>query len=234
MADQFEEIGLKKERMLPIPLGVEPKIFKPKSERKFTRSSLYLSDDDFVFIYIGSITKIRGLDLILEAFTEVAERAKNVKLILVGDGDGTNDLKIKAKRNSIEEIVLFTGRIPYSDVPDYLVASDVALSIIKPLQCFDVCSPGKIFEYMMMKKPIIANGEIPEHREVVSSCNCGSLVKYNKNDIINAMMDMISMRICQRALFEKMGSNGYEWVIRNRTFQKMALEIHNRLSRLTL
>lgn len=234
MAGQLEEIGLKKERMLPIPLGVEPKIFKPKSDRYTTRASLSLSDDDFVFIYIGSISKIRGLDLIIESFKDVAERIENVKLVFVGDGDGTNDLKIKAKENLIEKNVLFTGRISYFEVPDYLEASDVALSIIKPLPCFDVCSPCKIFEYMLMKKPVIANEEIPEHREIVSSCNCGKLVKYDKNDITNVMIDMVSLSVSQSALFEKMGLNGYKWVIENRTFKRMALGIHNRLLRLKI
>lgn len=230
MADQLGEMGLKRKSMLSIPLGVEPKIFKPKSERRFTRLNLSLSEDDFVFIYVGSIAQIRGLDLIIDAFKDVAERFKNAKLVFVGDGDGTKYLKIKAKRNSVEKDVLFTGQISYFDVPDYLVASDVALSIIKPLPCFDVCSPCKLFEYMLMKKPVIANEEIPEHRDVVNSCKCGKLVKYDKDSISNAMLDMISMKKYHGVVFGNMGLNGYEWVIRYRTFQKMAERIDEKLS----
>ena len=233
MADQLEEIGLKKERMLPVPLGVEPKIFKPRLDRKSMRANLSFLDGDFVFVYIGSITKMRGLDLIIDAFKEVEECVKNVKLIFVGSGDGINDLKINAKRNSIEKDVLFTGQISYFDVPNYLEASDVALSILKPLPCVDVCSPCKLFEYMLMKKPVIANEEILEHRKVVSSSKCGLLVKYDKNDIYTAMLNLISMKKYQRDTFEKIGSNGYEWVIENRTFQKMAGEIDERLSNMT-
>lgn len=234
MVDQLEELGFERDRMVPIPLGVEPEIFRPNLDRNVLRSRISISRDDFVFIYIGSIEKLRGLELILEAFSDVSKHVKDVKLIFVGDGNATKELKANTKLYSINDDVIFTGKVSYFDVPNYLELSDAALSIIKPFPCFDVSSPCKVFEYMIMKKPIIANKEIPEHLEVVSSSSCGFLIKYNSKDISDAMINMVLMKRTQKDSFEKMGVRGYEWVIMNRTFKEMSINIDTILTKMAI
>ena len=192
MADQLEKAGLNRKKMFSLPLGVSSDLFKPTGIN--VRQLLFLSDDDFIFIYVGSISKIRGLNVIIKAFKDVVRFEKRAKLLFIGDGDDLNNLKKYVEDNNLQSNILFTGRVSYFDVPRYIFASDVGLSIIKPLPCYYVSSPCKLFEYMIMRKPVIANKEIPEHFEVINASKCGILVRYDEKDLANVMKNIIKLK----------------------------------------
>jgi len=222
MIYNLEKEGIKKEKMLPIPLGIEPSIFQysmPKME--LLRKKFSLEKKYFVFINVGSMSKMRGTSLIIKAFKKVLKTYPNTKMLLVGDGDDLQNLKEIVKDLGIDNNVIFTGKAPYWDVPSYISIADVGLSIIYPRKCYYVSSPCKLFEYMVLKKPVIANIEIPEHQRVIENSNCGLLIEYDTNQLANAMLWMLE----HPKDLEKMGKNGYEWVINNRNFKKMAKKL---------
>lgn len=222
MAEEIRKRGVKKE-LIPLPLGVEPAIFKITKSREEIRKLLKINDEDVVFVYVGSISKLRGLSVLLEAFATLRE--KRAKLIFVGEGDDLKNLKKLANELGIHDNVLFTGRVPYEAVPNYINASDVGVSIIRPLKCYHVASPCKLFEYMLIGKPVLANIEIPEHLMVVNSANCGVLTKYEKNEIADSIEALIKVGKEHKEILEQMGIKGKEWVLKNRTFEILAKKV---------
>lgn len=62
-----------------------------------------------------------------------------------------------------------------------------------------------MFEYMAMAKPVVANEEIPEHKEVFEESGGGISVP-----------------------FGAMGRKGREWVVRNRTYEILARQVEER------
>jgi len=222
MIDKLEKEGIKKEKMLPVPLGIEPSIFQyslPKIEslrRKFSLEKKY-----FIFISVGSMNKMRGTSMIIKAFKIVLKANPNTKILIVGDGDDLQNLRKIVKDLGIGNNAIFTGKVPYWDVPSYINIADVGLSIIYPRKCYYVSSPCKLFEYMALKKPVIANIEIPEHQRVIENSSCGLLVEYDINQLANAMLWMLE----HPKDLEQMGENGYRWVINNRNFKKMAKKL---------
>lgn len=219
MIDQLSERGINKEKMYPIDLGVEPSILKIDDKLKINFIKKYNLENDFIFIYIGTMTKERGIELVIKSFKRLIQNKSNVKLLLVGDVE--NYLQEMVNELNLEKNVIFTGRLQYLDVPYLIDISYAGLSIIKPLDCFFVSSPCKLFEYMFLKKPVLANIEIPENKNVIESSNGGLLASYNLNDIYNKMKHLIENPLEAK----EQGNNGYDWVIENRTFSKKTEKI---------
>jgi glycosyltransferase involved in cell wall biosynthesis len=216
--------GLNINKMHPMPLGVEPNNFKISKYKIKSKGSLGFCKEDFILLYIGSLNKIRGLDIIINAFSKAIINNPNIKLIFVGDGDGIELLKEKTKLYGLENCILFTGKVSYSLVPGYIYHSDACLSIIEPLKCYYVCSPCKLFEYLYMGKPVIANEEIPEHKRIIQSSNGGILVKYNEESITNAILEMASI-YNDPYKYTQLGERGRKWIIENRTFDIISKDI---------
>jgi glycosyltransferase involved in cell wall biosynthesis len=218
MLAELSKLGIPKHKMLPFTEGVEPTLFKTNSHFTNLKKELGFSDNDFIITYIGSLSTSRGIELILDSFKMMYKDYPKTKLLLVGSGNDYDNLRNIATKNGIIKSVVFTGQVPYLDVPNYIAISDVCLSIIKPLRSFYVSSPCKIFEYMIMGKPVIANREIPEHNRILSESDSGFLISYNSRQLRDAIIESIK----RSTDLEKMGKNGKTWVTENRTFKQIA------------
>lgn len=90
--------------------------------RETVRREYGLSQNDFVFGFVGRITRDKGVNEILEAFSEI----ENAKLILVGDLEGkktlNQDLYIKSLENPR---ILYIGSV--MDIERFYAAIDVLL-----------------------------------------------------------------------------------------------------------
>lgn len=63
------------------------------------------SDRDNYLLFVGRFEKQKGIDKLLEAFSNISD--KNIKLFLFGKGSQEENLKLQAKRLGISERVLF-------------------------------------------------------------------------------------------------------------------------------
>ncbi|NLT37127.1 MAG: glycosyltransferase [Methanomassiliicoccus sp.] len=225
MLEEFKAAGIPEEKMHPLPLGADTDVFNEGHTGRGLRERYGIPSGDLVLIYVGSMARMRGLDILISSFKEVAQRHSRVRMMLVGDGEALEDLRRQAKEYGLDDRVTFTGRVPYGEVPDHIAAADVGLSIIRPLNCYRVSSPCKVFEYMAMGRPVIANVELPEHRRVVSAAGCGVLTEYSVQGIAGAMERMITIHDNQKNLFINMGGGGRSWVMTNRTFEIISKEI---------
>lgn len=95
-----------------------------------------------------------GWDL-LEAMVSLKDLP--VTALVIGDGTGLPWLKDRARTLGVEDRVLFTGRIPYADVPRYLRLMDVALSTQTNNLPGRVRTTGKLPEYMAAGRFILAS-----------------------------------------------------------------------------
>ena len=86
--------------------GVNIKKFKyKKTNRNFLRKKLNISEDDFVFLYLGRINKDKGIIDIIKAFEKLEEFYKAF-LVLVGPIEELN-LKNQIKKN---KKVIYVGK----------------------------------------------------------------------------------------------------------------------------
>jgi glycosyltransferase involved in cell wall biosynthesis len=122
-------------------------------------------------IYVGHITRGDDLDLAIEAFASLRDKLVSARLVIVGTGDGLEDLKALVEKHGLGRSVLFTGWVDYEEVPSYLAAADAAIypyrvSLVHRAKC-----SIKILEYMAMGKAIVTHrvGQNVEYLENGSS-----------------------------------------------------------------
>lgn len=146
--------------------GIDLQAFSPSIVQIITRKQLGLSNKDFVMIFSGRVTKEKGVTELIDAMIKLNEYP-DIKLLIIGSpfyGDTTNEDKfvrtLKQKAETIKERIIFTGFIPYSQMPQYLKLSNIA---VIPSLWDDPC-PNTVLEAQAMGLPIITTrrGGIPE------------------------------------------------------------------------
>ena len=214
--------GIPEYKLMPYPNGVDVAAFSDK-DGKVIRNRYQLSDSQII-IYIGTLDKARGLSVLIEAFSKVKKLKKNVKLLMVGEGSDMKNLQGLVRKLEIEEDVIFTSQVRGSEVPKYVAAADIGISPVLPLACYRISSPLKVFEYMGGGKPVIANEEIFDQKEVIEQSGGGILVPFNAEAFADAMIELLNNP--EKAA--EMGQRGRQWVVENRSYEVLARQVERK------
>jgi glycosyltransferase involved in cell wall biosynthesis len=221
LKEDFAKKGIERTKMIPLPEGINPNRFLNRNEKEIReREGL---EDSKVVIYIGTMDKMRHLDVLIHAFSKVRAK-KKVKLLLVGNGTDKQNLERLANKLEIEDDVIFTGQVPFEEVPNFIAAADVCVSAVPPLDFYKLSSPIKILEYMAMAKPVVANEEIPDQKEIVEESAGGILVKFENESFANGIVKILD----NPGRAKEMGQRGREWVVKNRSYEKLARQVAGR------
>lgn len=180
------------EKIDVITMGADTSLFSPQTNRGYVRKKHHIVPCGKVLIYVGTLAKERKLEIVLTAFEKVKEEIPNVTLILVGDGDGKDDLLRKSRELGLADSVIFTGYVDSRLVPFYVADADVAVSPIPNTLYYLLSSPTKTFEYMAMGKPVVASNILP-HNQIINSGVNGILVKYDDpHQYAQAIIDLLT------------------------------------------
>lgn len=162
-ADAFKEEllgkGVKEERILIIPNGVDLDRFDPALSGEDIRASLGFSEQDIVVTFVGSFGPWHGAEILAQSIRRVVKQCSFIKFLFIGDGARLVEVKRIVSEDDVSENVIFTGLINREIVPRYLAASDIVVSpqVPNPDGSPFFGSPTKLFEYMSMGKAIIAS-----------------------------------------------------------------------------
>ena len=104
--------------------GVDTKRFRPSNiYRNTIRNELSIKDDFVVFLFLGRITKEKGIFELFEAFNNVSKRYNNLSLLIVGPDEEQLKQELLSCLDSCNEFVNF---IDFTKTPEfYMAASDV-------------------------------------------------------------------------------------------------------------
>ena len=106
--------------------------------------------------YVGTISTQEGLDILLEVVEYINKSGRqDVYFTCVGGGPGLAGLKKMVRERNLEDIVMFTGRIPDVELLEILSTADVCVNPDKPCQMNDISTMIKIMEYMALGKAIV-------------------------------------------------------------------------------
>lgn len=146
--------------------GIDLQRFTIQNRNLINRERLGLSNNDFILLYSGRINKDKGVSELIDAML-LLKKMPNIKLLILGStffGDANNDddfvKGLKSKSSEITDRITFTGFIPYTQIPNYLSISNIA--IIPSI--WDDPFPTTVLEAQAMGLPIITTrrGGIPE------------------------------------------------------------------------
>lgn len=141
--------------------GVNTNMFHPIDEKVQTDEN-----EIFKLIYHGSISKDRGLNMVIEAISILDEPCKsNIRLVIIGRGPGVPSLKGLVEKHGLTRKVIFKGLMPYEDMPAEIAKADYGIYPLPDRPEWNISSPIKIFEYIACGKPTILT-TIPAHIDI--------------------------------------------------------------------
>jgi glycosyltransferase involved in cell wall biosynthesis len=109
-------------------------------------SNLGINVGDRVISYLGSFFYFSGLEIAIKEFAG-SSRA-NQKLLLIGGGEQERGLRELTQKLGVSDRVIFTGFISYSELPNYLALSDVAINTLEPSLVANCALPNKVLQYV--------------------------------------------------------------------------------------
>ncbi len=161
------------------------------------------------FIYVGGVSKHRGLGSIIRAFTVLVKSNPKCTLDIVGSGRALPEIKQMVHDLKITKKVIFHGWKDFKDVPSLLVKADVALIPHKKTIQTDCSSPNKLYQYMALGLPIITSN-IDSVARIIKEYNLGLEYTWgNQESLTSAMIDLANMTAEEKM---QLGANGINLV----------------------
>jgi glycosyltransferase involved in cell wall biosynthesis len=174
------------------------------------------SRSEFNLVYAGIVTAERGLLFLINAINAIPR----AKLLLAGR---IYDKHIKNLWKNPK--INYSGILSPSRALCLEAEADVIAILYDPIIPINmVANPNKLFEAMMLGKPVISN----VCHDIITEENCGIIVNYDRSDILKGLLLLYE----NPSLRKKLGENGrkaferkYNWsIMENRLF-----EIYNKL-----
>jgi len=187
-AKQYENIGLPREKIHVIPNGIDLSEYNSLPQRGVFRKKYGIGDNEKIVLYLGRIHRIKGIDLLIEAFANLQKELKNVKLVIVGPDDGyLFDCRKLARRLRIDENVLFITPLyginklqAYVDADVYVLPSRYDASPISVLESIACGTPVILSENCCVSE-ILGN-------------NVGVIVRFSPEELRQALFEVLTKK----------------------------------------
>ena len=174
--------------------GVDTKIFTPLKIKKNR------------IIYSGLLGHAQELEKVFLAIKKLHEKFP-IEFYVVGDGDTKKNLEAAVKKEGLEGIVIFTGRLPRDQIPGLIAESLIGVAPLKDLVSLRYAIPTKIYEYMACGIPFIATGG-GEIERLARDSGAGVVAESSVESIYEHMVYLLD----NEPLRDTMGVKGREFV----------------------
>jgi glycosyltransferase involved in cell wall biosynthesis len=128
-----------------------------------------------VLLYHGVLSSNRGLQNAVNALFLLRDEFSEMIFLLVGDGPAVEELKELSSELGLEDRVIFTGKVPYNNIAEYVRVANCAILPFPDIDWWQVSSPIKLMEYLAIGVPVVATN-IEAHRFVVNQTDGAILV----------------------------------------------------------
>jgi len=184
--EQLKSIGVNEGKIEIVPNGIDLSEYDDLPKRGEFRRKYSIRVDEKIILYLGRIHKIKGIDLLVEAFADLVKELDNVRLVIVGSDDGfLSTLKKQIENLKIGDMILFTGPLYERDKLGAYVDADVYVlpSVYEtfPVTVLEACACGT---------PVIVTDRCGIADIVDGKMGC--VVEYNKDQLRDAIIKVLS------------------------------------------
>lgn len=104
--------------------GVDVDTYHPTVDGEQVRARLGLTDRPVV-VCVSRLVPRKGQDTLIRALPEIRRRVPDAALLIVGGGPYRATLEKLARQTGVERDVVFTGTVPWVELPAHYAAGDV-------------------------------------------------------------------------------------------------------------
>jgi glycosyltransferase involved in cell wall biosynthesis len=141
-------------------------------------------------MYLGTVSKVRGRDVMLEAMSILAKKNVGVHLTIVGANQEQLDYcKERILELQIAGMVTVLGRVPGNRIPDYLIQADFGICLWEQNIWNEFNPPTKLFEYLVAGVPVLASN-IRTHTRYVQDWKNGLIFDYDAHSLARVIIEL--------------------------------------------
>ena len=172
----------------------------------FTDLEIFLRESNIsyepVITYVGWLSPLKGIDLLIKAFANIKEKYPEFKLEIIGEGLSQAELRDLVENKNIKDVD-FTGHLDLNEVKNRLKRS-----ICLVLPSYSEGLPRVLLEAAALKKPLIGTevGGIPE---IIEDGENGFLFAPGSAEELTMALEKI---ISNQKLIQSMGQASYRIV----------------------
>ena len=166
--------------------------------------------EKFYIEYSGNIGLTQNMDMLLEVMKELKTTHPDIGLVLVGEGAYKAQVEEIVKRDDLTNVTMIPFQ-PYEDISHVLSLGDAGLVISKPGVGANSV-PSKTWSIMSASRPVLANFDENELKDILVGNECGIFTKAGDKD---AFKRSIIKLYENRDLCKEYGRNGRQFVMDN-------------------
>ncbi len=227
-----EEFGVGKANQFQIiPLGIDLAPFaNPDAKKEILRAAIGAEADEILVGFIGRLTEIKNIPLLLKAAKlyreETSADLPKLKFVIIGDGHLRAGLEAEVDKLEIRETVLFLGNRNDSDV-FYGGLDIVALTSLNegtPLSLIEAMANGKAVISTAVGGVVDLLGKTLEEREKFTICERGiKVVSDDPNALLSGLLYLANDENARKSL----GAKGREFVENHYSKERLTKDITN-------
>jgi phosphatidylinositol alpha-1,6-mannosyltransferase len=209
-----------------LPSGVDSQLFSPSADGAMVRRRHGLIDRP-VIVCVSRLVARKGQDVLIRAMPTIARAIPGVALLIVGGGPHREQLERMVREAGLERDVVFTGSVPFEELPAHYAAGDVfAMPCRSRLRGLEVEGLGIVYlEANACGLPVVA-GDSGGAPDAVLEGQTGHVVDGRS---VDAVTEKIIGLLRDDERRREMGAAGREWVTREWQWSKIGARLHGLL-----
>jgi glycosyltransferase involved in cell wall biosynthesis len=142
--------GLPREKATVLMNAADESRFAPSTARP-------AASPTFAMLYHGTLTRIYGLDIAIEAFALAEKAMPGAELWIIGLGPEQQALTQQAAERGLSERVKVLGPIPSDEIGDWLRRCDAGILPMRRDVFLDFAFPNKLSEFIVSTRPVLVS-----------------------------------------------------------------------------
>ncbi len=207
--------GISSSKLTVIPNGINLEDFTDCRPDEENKKSWNLAGKR-VIGFIGSFYRYEGLDLLVNAFADLAKDHEDLVLLLVGGGEVKHELEEQIQSLGIQSKVVMPGRVSHDVIPGIYGLVDIFVYPRRSIRLTELVTPLKPLEAMIVGKPLVASN-IGGHRELIQDDVTGLLFAPGDANALSATLERL---LSDEPYLKTLGQQAQAWAKKYRSWDK--------------
>ncbi len=214
-----KDYHIREDKITVIGNGANTTMFKPV-DKKEAKKKLNLDENQKYITFTGNLAPWQGIEFLVKAAPLILKEIPDIKFLIVGDGSVKEKLMGMVDDLDLHDSFIFTGMVPYEDVPLYINSGELCVAYKIPIG--SGYSALKFYEYMACGMPIV--GSRVTGFEILEEHDAGILVEPQNHE---KLADAVIKLLKNDELREQMGKNGRKYLVENSSWDAVTKKIEN-------